>query len=98
MLFILHCTSALSNSYAHYGPTPSVSSLPGIWDKYTTHQKAFSKLKAKLYGNMINLGSKAHGYIKHLNCFPKPEAKSFQHQSAYYSSGEWYNARYITFL
>lgn len=78
MFFTMYWTSTLSSSYAHYGLMPSVTSLPGIPDKYVTYQKAFSEFKAKLYGSMINLGSKAHGYIKYLNCFSKPETKSFQ--------------------
>ena len=54
-------------------------SLPylGFQTNMPLYQKEFSEFKAKLCGNMINLG-RAHDYIKHLNCFPKPETKSFQ--------------------
>lgn len=37
MFFILFETSALNSSYAHYGPIPSITSLPGNPDKYATY-------------------------------------------------------------
>lgn len=77
MFFILYWTSILSSSYAHYGLTPTVTSLPRIQDKYASYQKAFSEFKAKLYGIMINLGTRAHAYIKHFNCFLRPSPSNY---------------------